>query len=141
MASRQDAAVDENAWFSGVYRTHARDLRRFAVFLSGDAELADDLVADAFVRAWTVRDRIECATVRGYLFAIVRNLFLHHLRHQRQRQPLDEAMIDQRPGPETRIGDHDELRRVMAPLALLPEIDRAAGAPIRSDSGRDVHSP
>ncbi len=38
--------------------THAHDLRRFAVYLSGNTALADDLVSEAFVRAWTTRDRI-----------------------------------------------------------------------------------
>lgn len=40
-----------------VYRNHAHDLRRFALYLSGNAALADDLVAEAFFRAWTVRKR------------------------------------------------------------------------------------
>jgi DNA-directed RNA polymerase specialized sigma24 family protein len=62
--------------FAGLYGAYAHDLRRFALYLSGDAALADDLVSEAFVRAWTVRERVEMATVRGYLFAIVRNLFL-----------------------------------------------------------------
>jgi RNA polymerase sigma-70 factor (ECF subfamily) len=112
--------------FSDLYRTYAHDLRRFAVYLSGSGVLADDLVSEAFVRAWTARDRIEFSTVRGYLFAIVRNLFLQQQRHQRRREPLDEQMIDDRPGPEERACDHDNLQLVLAALNELPEIDRAA---------------
>lgn len=82
-----------------VYRTHARDLRRFALYLSGDFALADDLVAEAFVRTWTVRDRVEATTVRGYLFAIVRNLFLRHLSHARRQTALDERAVDDQPRP------------------------------------------
>ena len=127
-------AAEEDAEFSRLYRTHAHDLRRFAVYLSGNPALADDLVSEAFVRAWTTRDRIEFSTVRGYLFAIVRNLFLQHQRRAWRRQPLDERMIDYRPGPETLAGDHDQLRIVMKALAGLPEVDRAALL-MRADEG------
>jgi RNA polymerase sigma-70 factor (ECF subfamily) len=120
--------------FSGLYQKHARDLCRFALYLSGDAALADDLVSEAFVRVWTARDRVEWPTVRGYLFTVVRNLFLRHLRSDRRRVPLDEDTIDNRPGPEDRARGHSELRIVLAALATLPEIDRAAVL-MRADDG------
>jgi len=62
--------------------------------LAGDLALADDLVSEAFVRVWTSRERVELTTVCGYLFAIVRNLFLQHLRHERLRALLDERIAD-----------------------------------------------
>jgi DNA-directed RNA polymerase specialized sigma24 family protein len=45
-------------------------------------------VSEAFVLVWTARERVELTTVRAYLFAIVRNLLLQHLRHARCRAPL-----------------------------------------------------
>lgn len=112
--------------FAGIYDAHARDLRRFALYLSGDAALADDLVAEAFVRAWTAWERVELPTVRAYLFTIVRNLFLHHVRDQRRRAPLDPSAIDERPDPEVRASDQRELAIVVAALGTLPEVDRSA---------------
>lgn len=117
-----------------IYKTHARDLKRFALYLSGDSMLADDLVADAFARAWTVRDRIESVTVRGYLFAIVRNLFLKHRRARSRQAPLDSQMIDDRPGPEDRAQGQSELGIVLAALDRLPETDRTAVL-MRTDEG------
>ena len=117
-----------------VYRTHAHELRRFALYLSGDAALADDLVAEAFVRTWTVRDRVEATTVRGYLFAIVRNLFLRHLAHARRQTALDEHAADNRPGPDEVARGQSDLRVVLKALAGLPEIDRAAVL-MRADDG------
>jgi RNA polymerase sigma-70 factor (ECF subfamily) len=112
--------------FAGLYRSHARDVRRFALYLSGDAALADDLTSEAFVRVWTARARVDLTTVRAYTFAIVRNLFLKHCQIQRRHAPLDERVLDDRPGPERRAGDQSELRAVLAALARVPEIDRAA---------------
>ena len=129
MTHASDRVEPPIADFTGIYQAHARDLRRFALFLSGDAALADDLVSEAFVRAWTAWDRVELPTVRAYLFTIVRNLFLHHVRDERHRAPLDaRAMetVDARPGPEEQASDQRELEVVLAALAALPEIDRAA---------------
>ncbi len=120
--------------FAGLYEAHARDTRRFALYLSGDAALADDLVSEAFVRVWTARERVVLPTVRAYLFATVRNLFLHHVDHQKRHAPLDERAIDARPGPEDRASVQAELRAVLAALARLPEIDRAAVL-MRTDEG------
>ena len=134
MTPIRDEAAAPLVDFAGLYRTHARDLHRFALYLSGDASLADDLVSEGFVRAWTARERVEMPSVRGYLFAIVRNLFLQHLRSQRRRVPLDEGIIDTQPGPEDRARDQSELRVVLAALAELPEVDRAAVL-MRADEG------
>jgi len=134
MNAMRDEAAQPDVDYSDLYRTYSHELRRFAVYLSGNPALADDLVSEAFVRAWTARDRIEFSTVRGYLFAIVRNLFLQHLRHERRRRPLDEQMVDDLPGPEVRASQRDNLRVVIKALAALPEIDRAAVL-MRADEG------
>jgi RNA polymerase sigma-70 factor (ECF subfamily) len=120
--------------FGALYLAHARDLRRFAVYLSGDAAAADDLVSEAFVRAWTARERVEMSTVRGYLFTIVRNLFLKQRRREHREVPLDQQLADGRPGPDERAGDQRDLQVVLAALARLPEIDRAAVL-MRADEG------
>ncbi len=112
--------------FAGIYDAHARDVRRFALYLSGDAALADDLVSEAFVRAWTAWERVKLPTVRAYLFTIVRNLFLHHVRDQRRRAPLDRDAVDERPGPEERATDQRDLALVLRAIGALPEVDRSA---------------
>lgn len=112
--------------FAGLYREHAHAVWRFALYLSGDAPLADDLTSEAFVRVWTARNRVDLTTVRAYLFAIVRNLFLTHVRRERHRVALDDRLAADQPGPEERASVRSRLRVVLAALAALPEIDRAA---------------
>jgi RNA polymerase sigma-70 factor, ECF subfamily len=126
MKRSDDATAAPLADFAGLYGAHARDLRRFALYLSGDAAVADDLVSEAFVRVWSARDRVALPTVRAYLFTIVRHLFLRHVRDQQRREPLDESAADDRPGPEDCASGQSELAVVLAALADLPEVDRAA---------------
>ena len=37
--------------FHDLYSRHARDVHRFALYLSGDAALADDITSETFLRA------------------------------------------------------------------------------------------
>jgi RNA polymerase sigma-70 factor, ECF subfamily len=112
--------------FSELYRTYAGDVHRFALFLSGDAALADDIVSETFIRLWHARGRVDLPTVKGYLLAIARNLFLAERRQARRMTALDERAHDTRPGPERRAQSHLELKAVLAALQTLPEFDRAA---------------
>ena len=112
--------------FSELYRTHAGDVHRFALFLSGDPALADDILSETFIRLWHARGRVDLTTVKGYLLAIARNLFLADRRHARRMTTLDERVRDTRPGPDRRAQSHIELQAVLAALQTLPEIDRAA---------------
>jgi len=112
--------------FLTLYRAHARDVHRFVLFLSGDATLADDLVSETFVRMWHARERLDLRTVKGYLFAIARNLYLQERRRTRRVASLDDAIVDPAPGPLERADARAELGAVMAALQELPEVDRAA---------------
>ena len=66
------------------------------------------------------------STVKGYLFTIARNLFLHGRRRTRRQSELTDVHADPGPGPEARVDRDSELRVVLAALKRLPEIDRAA---------------
>ena len=112
--------------FHSVYERYARDVHRFALYLSGDPALADDITAESFVRLWTAPGEIKSATVKGYLLTIARNLYLTSQRHTRRETGLDDSLPARAPNPERLAIVRDEARHVLRALARLPEIDRAA---------------
>lgn len=112
--------------FEELYRTHAPDVFRFALYLSGNRHDAEDITAEAFVRAFASPEPIRMGTVKGYLFTIARNLFLQSLRQRKRDVELDDALPDSKPPPGTRAESDSELAAVLAALQRLPEIDRAA---------------
>jgi len=57
--------------FSSVYERHAVDVYRFALYMSGDIQTAEDVTSETFARAWTGRGRIQVSTVKAYLMMIV----------------------------------------------------------------------
>ena len=46
-----------------LYSRYAADVRRFALYLTGDGALADDITSETFLRAWNSVGRIREATV------------------------------------------------------------------------------
>ena len=105
--------------FQSFYERYARTLYRFALGLTGNAAEAEDLVADAFVRLWAAPAEIRDATVKAYLFAIVRNLFLSRRARAARHVPLDDREPDRAPPLDERTGSARELGALRQHLAAL----------------------
>jgi len=112
--------------FSSLYKKHAPDVYRFALYLSSERKEADDITSETFVRAWTSPEPIVMATVKGYLFTIARNLFLQGLRKKSRHAVLDEDLRDPQPGPYRQAEQKQKLDSVIAELKTLPEASRSA---------------
>jgi RNA polymerase sigma-70 factor (ECF subfamily) len=112
--------------FGELYRNHAPDVFRFALYLCGDRGEAEEITSETFVRAWTAPGEIRMATVKGYLFTIARHLFLKGRTRRSRHVELDETLHDPKPGPQAAAEHDSELRAVLAALQKLPEVDRAA---------------
>jgi len=120
--------------FGAMYEQYARDVLRFATFLTGSRAEAEDITSETFVRAWTSAGAIRVATVKAYLFMIARNLHVDRRRELARRGALAADPPDPAPRHDTALDRRDELQRVLAALQALPEIDRAAVL-MRADEG------
>jgi RNA polymerase sigma-70 factor (sigma-E family) len=107
-----------------LYAQHAPGALRFATILTGDPDLAQDFVQDAFVRLYGRWHDLRSADAIGaYVRRTIVNLHYSKLRrlkleraHQKRTQEVGAAEI-----PD--IGTHDELR---VALLKLPVRQRAA---------------
>lgn len=109
-----------------LYRRHHADVRRFALFLTGDPGRADDLAAETFVRAWTARDRICTASVRGYLLTITRNLHRDQWRREARLTALDDRLADPAVPVDEAAGHAVRLAGVQRALGRVAPADRRA---------------
>jgi RNA polymerase sigma-70 factor (ECF subfamily) len=116
----------DKADFHALYERYARDVYRFALYLSGQRTQAEDIAAETFARAWTATDDIRTETVKAYLFAITRNLVRERLRENRRPTALADDAQAPGPDPSERTATRMELEAVLRALQLLPESDRAA---------------
>jgi RNA polymerase sigma-70 factor (ECF subfamily) len=114
--------------FSEIYERHVRDVHRFALYLSGNHALAEDLTSETFVHALCGRSDLRVGTVKAYLFAIVRNLYRDSQAHQRRMVPSDELteLADPVPGPDLSTQDRETFSNVLRAIQRLPEPQREA---------------
>ena len=108
--------------FEELYRNHFPDVRRFALYLTGDFAEADDIASETFVRAWAADAPLKARSLRAYLLSIARNLH----RRSRRRAAWQAEAPDEPPGLERELAGRSELAAMLARLQTLAEIDRAA---------------
>ena len=120
--------------FRELYESYARDVYRFALYLSGDPALADDITSETFIRVWSSPEPVRLATVKAYLLTIARNLWLMERRRCLRRQGLDETIPDSGHSALRQVEVKDELDRVLRALQEFPDVDRAALL-MRADEG------
>ncbi len=86
---RTSGARGADATFRTRLISEIPNLRAFAVSLSGSVQLADDLVQDALLKAWTHADSFaEGTNMRAWLFTILRNSYFS-IRRKRGREVQD----------------------------------------------------
>ncbi len=101
-------------------------LRRYARYLAGDADRADDLVQDCLARALEKIDLWQPGTnMRAWLFTMMHNLHVSNVR-KAQRRPQSCEVTPENPGPPT-VGnqfDSVQLRELSDALDGLSEEHR-----------------
>src|SRR4051812_48377611 len=103
---------------------HYADLYRYAYRLSGSAQEAEDLTQETYCQAQKKLDQLrDWGRARGWLFSILRNIYLHRLRESKHEQclPLNGIDVPERL-PES-LPDVDPVQLQQA-LAELPEAFR-----------------
>jgi RNA polymerase sigma-70 factor (ECF subfamily) len=146
---RAEGANNEAAAFVQMVREHDRGLRMLAYRLLRDREVMDDVMQDAYLRAFRAMSGFRGdANVRTWLYRITYNACMDRLRSDRRRQEVSlealvevgvrkaggtvGAMANQRTpwtatgsaeDPEESVLGRDELASA---LALLPAEQRAA---------------
>src|ERR1700744_143079 len=94
--SSRDAAMDEDA-FQAIYDRTARPLWAYLQRVSGRADVADDLLQEAYCRFFVRNPHgLDEAQIRSYLFRITTNLLHDRWRSGRE----DEQAIEDEPGPD-----------------------------------------
>ncbi|MCW5877277.1 MAG: RNA polymerase sigma factor [Anaerolineales bacterium] len=112
--------------FHQVYERYAPAVQRFAFWLCGDVHLAQDLTSEAFVRAWLRWDDLRQPTLRAYLFAITRNLYLEDRRKYGREQAMEDHWPAGLPSPQAAAEQAEQLAWVAEALAGLKPHERHA---------------
>lgn len=133
------AEGDESA-FEEIYLRYHRKLQLFAQGFVKSAEVAEELVADVFVKLWCRRE--EAAQIQNltvYLYTSVKNLALNALSYEARRfvtQSLDMVEADQENpdcSPHDLLVTSEMMQRMQLAIDQLPERCRLIFKLIRED--------
>jgi RNA polymerase sigma-70 factor (ECF subfamily) len=109
-----------------LYQEYAQDVYRFAYWLCGDAQDAEDITSETFVRALTAAGEIKVDTVKGFLLTIAKNLAFKRSKQAKRLTFLSPNLRAASDGPEEMAETNLNMQRTMRFVQTLPEIDRAA---------------
>ncbi len=102
-------------------------LRAFGRSLSGDRDLADDLVQETLLKAWAARDRFAAGTnMRAWTFIILRNIYFSQVRRRRFRGDWDDVTAERTLAAPAGQDRQIELGDVQRALLQLPQAQREA---------------
>ena len=102
-------------------------LRAFGRSLSGNRDLADDLVQETLLKAWAARARFQAGTnMRAWTFIILRNLFLSQMRRARFKGEWDDITANRVLAAPAGQEHHVELADMQRALMHPPQPQREA---------------
>jgi len=122
--------MTEQIEWDSVFDTEHKRIYNYFLYKIGDRELAQDLTATTFERAWKCRSRYlkSIASVPTWLFGIARNIYREHLRYSKYDQKLEKVLkIEVLPSSNDIEKDYqqqqekEQLRKI---LLELPERER-----------------
>lgn len=117
-----------------LYMAHRGELVNYASGIIGDRARAEDVVQEAYLKFSEAAQRRLFDEPVGYLYRIVHNLAFDGLRRlslegRHIRRDGGQAVVEvaeERPSPEAELIARQELERVLAAVAELPERTRLA---------------
>jgi RNA polymerase sigma-70 factor (ECF subfamily) len=112
--------------FQDLYDAYAPEVYRFAFWLSGNGTDAEDITSETFVRAWARRSTIRTETLKAYLFAIARNVYLKQQTRSNREVVMEDVHQDPAAGPDRQAEARLELLEIHRLLQTVPETDRTA---------------
>ena len=114
--------------FRALILPHLDQAYAFARFLTRDGPAAEDVVQEAFLKAYRAFPGFRGGEPRAWLFAIVRTTFVSAQRGRRPAIDIDDApeLSDETPGAEAALVRQGEVQALRAAIDALPEPFREA---------------
>lgn len=118
----QKAVNGNRKAFTTLFNRYFQSVYNFALMLSRDPALAEDLTQEAFIRAHANLDRLGPPwNFRAWIFRLTRNYFIDQTRKDRNVDQLEEdtPVRSTSPGPERETMSREAANRVQNTLSKL----------------------
>lgn len=118
--------TDAKNWFKDIFNANYEYIRNYLYYLSGDMELAEDLVQDVFLRLWEKQDDVKEETVSAFLFTIAKNNFLKSRRRVKNELKFRSAFFEntEHKSPEYILEMKEFDQKLQQVISEIPEKSR-----------------
>jgi RNA polymerase sigma-70 factor (ECF subfamily) len=125
----QRATQRDPAAFEQIYDEHVDVVFRYVYYKVSDKDVAEDLTAEVFAKAWERIDRFQWRNVpvQHWLLTIARNMVIDYYRsHRKPTSPIDELIeaASEDPLPEDHVARDVDVETLGRALARLPDEQR-----------------
>ncbi len=112
--------------FRQLFDEYAEGLQNFIFYKSGNVNLAEDCVQEAFIRLWNNCSKVPLEKVKSYLFTVANNLFVDAARHRKtvlkfQKQAVRSVTFE---SPEYLLELQEFKDRLIKAINELPKTQR-----------------
>lgn len=107
-----------------LYRKYYKEAYLYVYGLCRNREQAEDIVADAFIKAFLSIEE-DSGRFRYWLLIVCRNLWIDSLRKNKQQGDFPEGPIaDDKPDPLSQVLKQEQNKALYAGMMQLPQTDR-----------------
>ncbi len=124
--SKDNRNICESKTFEAIYKTYAKEIRRFLFYKTQDIAAAEDILQDVFVKLWGNCGKVEYEKVKSYLYTIANNMFLNEKKHEKVVMKYNKHNVKSstNESPEYIMLEKEFMEELETTIASLPEKQR-----------------
>lgn len=104
-----------------MYNSYVDDIFRYLLVNVRDRQLAEDLTADTFTKAWTQIDKFDFKQPRPWLYKIAKNTMTDYWRKKKPEPMPEEESVSDRDSIEDEVNKRIMGDKVVEAVSHLPE--------------------
>ena len=108
-----------------LYKQYAKNVHKYAYYLSGNEMMAEDITSETFIRAWVSINRIRESTMKAYLMTIARNYYFE-LKKSKKKFVQDITNDNYVQDSSELLNIKNKLHSSLNAMQMLKEKERSA---------------
>ncbi|WP_296312757.1 RNA polymerase sigma factor [Winogradskyella sp. UBA3174] len=124
--SKDNRNICNSKTFEFIYKTYAKDIRRFLFFKTQDIDAAEDLLQNTFIKLWDNCSKVDYNKIKSYTYTVANNLFLNEKKHEKVVKNYSDSNKKEstNESPEFILLEKEFMEKLERTISNLPEKQR-----------------